>query len=243
MYCPKCSASVADDSNFCPRCGTPFGKRAGFVATLWRDNKPGFLILSLLLIAMLGSIGYYLSSRTGRFVVTVEKIDDAAALEIVSTATAKEYCRQFPDDCQSGSSAKFEMAIKKAVPRFLNPLKSGQSYAKISYNNGTNAPVIVTQFKYRRPPGPWTTSDSDARYSPRIQTLRSATRAGAGSVAFETKVELALTTAATTNHGSFTLGPGEEKVWRLSNVNQDAEFQIDFTQANTPHSTPILRLR
>ena len=21
MYCPKCSASVADDSNFCPRCG------------------------------------------------------------------------------------------------------------------------------------------------------------------------------------------------------------------------------
>ena len=52
------------------------------------------------------------------------------------------------------------MAIKKAVPRFLNPLMSGQGYAKISYNNGTNAPVMVTQFKYRRPPGPWTTSDS-----------------------------------------------------------------------------------
>ena len=80
MYCPKCSASVADDSNFCPRCGTPFQKRNGFVATLWRDNKPGFLILSLLLIAMLGSIGYYLSSRTGRFVVTVERISRDEAL-------------------------------------------------------------------------------------------------------------------------------------------------------------------
>ena len=31
---------------------------SGFVANLWRDNKPGFLILSLLLVAMLGSIAY-----------------------------------------------------------------------------------------------------------------------------------------------------------------------------------------
>ena len=53
MVCPKCRASVADDSNFCPRCGTPFGKRGGFVATLWRDNKPGFLSLSLVVVAVL----------------------------------------------------------------------------------------------------------------------------------------------------------------------------------------------
>ena len=56
MVCPKCQANVSSDSNFCPRCGTPFKKQSGFVANLWRDNKPGFLILSLLLVAMLGSI-------------------------------------------------------------------------------------------------------------------------------------------------------------------------------------------
>ena len=83
MVCPKCQANVADDSNFCPRCGTPFKKRNGFVANLWRDNKPGFLILSLLLIAMLGSIVYYLNSRTGTFVVTIERISDDEAVDIL----------------------------------------------------------------------------------------------------------------------------------------------------------------
>jgi hypothetical protein len=49
--------------------------------------------------------------------------------------------------------------------------------------------------------------------------------------------------AATTNHGNFTLGPKEKKVWRLSNVNQEAEFQVDFTQNGAGYSTPILRPR
>ncbi len=242
MRCPKCSASVADDSNFCPRCGTPFEKRSGFVANLWRDNKPGFLIISLLLLAMLGSIGYYLSSQTGRFVVTIETVSEEGALDIVASATLKELCLQFPSDCQSRSSAELETAIKGVLPRLLNPLKAGQDYAKITYNNGTNKPVAITQFKYRRPPGTWTTSNSQSLYGPRIQTLRSAIRAGSGA-AFEDKVELALTTATTTNHGTFTLRPGEKKVWRLSNVNQEAEFQVDFTQNDVSYSTPILRLR
>jgi hypothetical protein len=49
--------------------------------------------------------------------------------------------------------------------------------------------------------------------------------------------------ATTANHGTFSLGRGEEKVWRLSNVNQDAEFQVDFSQAGANYSTAILRLQ
>jgi len=36
---------------------------------MWRENKPGFFILSILLLAMFWSIGYFIYSRTtGRFV-------------------------------------------------------------------------------------------------------------------------------------------------------------------------------
>ena len=241
MVCPKCQASIANDSNFCPRCGTPFGKRNGFVANLWRDNKPGFLILSLLLIAMLGSIGYYLASRT--FEVTVEKIAADEALDIVTQATFKEYCQQSPSDCQTRSTAELQRAIKGVLPRLLNPLKPGQDYAKITYRNTTSEPITVTQFKYRRPPGSWSPGNSQSVYGPRIQILRSAIRSGGASAAFEDRVELALMSATTASHGAFSLGPGEEKVWRLSNVNQDAEFQVDFTQAGASYSTAILRLR
>jgi len=243
MVCPKCQANVASDSNFCPRCGTPFRKRDGFVATLWRDNKPGFLILTLLLIAMLGSFGYYLSSRTRTFVVTVENIGADEALEIVTRATLKEYCLQFPSDCQTRSSTELQTAIKRVLPRLLNPLKPGQGYAKITYKNATSEPIAVTQFKYRRPPGSWSTGNSQSVYGPRIQILRSTIRSGGASAGFEDKVELALMSATTANHGTFSLAPGEEKVWRLSNVNQDAEFQVDFSQAGASYSTAILRLR
>jgi predicted nucleic acid-binding Zn ribbon protein len=246
MHCPKCHANVAEDSNFCPRCGTPFHKQnrvKRFVANLWRDNKPGFLILSLLLVAMVSSIGYYLYSRTGKFVVTIQSVGEQEALSIVASATLKQYCLQFPSDCQDRTSAELKTAIEKVLPRLLNPQKAGQGYAKIIYNNGTNKPVAVTQFKYRRPPGPWTTSNSQSLYGPKIQTLQEMIRTGSDSVAFEDKVRLALTTAVTTNHGNFTLSPKEEKVWRLSNVNQEAEFQIDFTQNGANFSTPILRLR
>jgi len=68
-------------------------------------------------------------------------------------------------------------------------------------------------------------------------------RSGVASAVFEEKVELALMSATITNHGTFTLRPSEEKVWRLSNVNPDAEFQVDFTQNGASYSTPILRLR
>ncbi len=243
MVCPKCRANVASDSNFCPRCGTPFGKRDGFVATLWRDNKPGFLLLSLLLIAMLGSIAYYLASRTRTFEVTVEKIAADEALDIVTQATFKEYCQQFPSDCQTRSTAELQTAIKAVLPRLLNPLKPGQGYAKITYKNTTSEPITVTQFKYRRPPGAWSTGNSQSVYGPRIQILRSAILLRGTNAGFEEKVELALLSATTANHGTFSLGPGEEKVWRLSNVNQDAEFQVDFNRAGTSYSTAILRLR
>ena len=82
-----------------------------------------------------------------------------------------------------------------------------------------------------------------ALYGSRIQILRSAIRAGAIKLAFDDKVELALTTATTTNHGTFTLRPGEEKVWRLSNVDNESEFQVDFTQDGASYSTPVLHLR
>src|SRR5713226_1019155 len=175
MVCSKCQANVANDSNFCPRCGTRFKRQKGvnrFVANLWRENKPGFLILSLLLVAMLGSFGYFLYSRTGRFVVTIQSVGEQEALNIVASATLKEYCLQFPSDCQNRKNAELETTIKRILPRLLNPLKEGQVYAKITYSNGTNTSVAVTQFKYRRPPGPWTTSNSQSVYGPKIQTLQ-----------------------------------------------------------------------
>ncbi len=175
--------------------------------------------------------------------VTVENIGQEEALKIVTRATLTEYCLQFPSDCQNRSSAEIEMAIKRALPRLLNPLKAGQGYAKITYKNATRNSITVTQFKYRRPPGAWTTSNSESVYGPRIQTLRSMIRSGVASAVFEDKVELALMSATITNHGTFTLESSEEKVWRLSNVNPDAEFQVDFTQKGASYSTPILRLR
>ena len=102
MVCPKCQANVSSDSNFCPRCGTPFKKQSGFVANLWRDNKPGFLILSLLLVAMLGSIGYFLYSRTGKFVVTVERISGEEALDIYTKATLKNTAENFGENVRAG---------------------------------------------------------------------------------------------------------------------------------------------
>src|SRR6266542_3799373 len=114
MVCPKCQANVASDSNFCPRCGTPFQKQNRvkmFVTNLWRDNKPGFLILSLLLIAMVGSIGYYLYSRMGKFVVTVERISRDEALDIYTKATLKTYCKEFRQECSQQGEDNIERQI------------------------------------------------------------------------------------------------------------------------------------
>jgi hypothetical protein len=47
-----------------------------------------------------------------------------------------------------------------------------------------------------------------------------------GNIPFQDKVDLALTTAVITNHGSFTLNSKEEKLWRLVNVNDKSQFQV-----------------
>ena len=96
----------------------------GFVANLWRDNKPGFLILSLLLIAMLGSIGYYLYSRTGQFVVTVERISRDEALDIYTKAALKTYCREFRSECSEQGEDNIENEIRRVLPKILSQVKS-----------------------------------------------------------------------------------------------------------------------
>ena len=134
MVCSKCRANVASDANFCPRCGTPFRIRSGFVANLWRENKPGFLVLSLLLVAMLGSIGYYLYSRTGKFVVTVKTVGIEEAVDLYTNATLEVYCREFAADCQEGKANAVKSEIKKVIPAPFRDNAGG--YALISYYNG-----------------------------------------------------------------------------------------------------------
>ncbi len=157
MVCPNCRASVAEESNFCPKCGAalrghaesknqnqsspkPDGAVKRFVRSLWRENKPGFLILSLLLVAMLGSFGYFLYSRTGRFVVTVERISRDEALDIYTKATLKVYCREFRPDCVERGENQIEKDIRLLLPEILLPPRS--SDAKIIYRNRTSTPII-----------------------------------------------------------------------------------------------------
>jgi hypothetical protein len=239
MRCPKCSGSVADDSNFCPRCGTPFEKRSGFVANLWRDNKPGFLILSLLLVAMVGSFGYYLSSRTGRFVVTVEKISRDEALDIYRKATLKTYCREFRVECAQRGEDNIEKNIRRVLPKILSPVKTID--VKITYQNNTGSQIIVERFRFRNPSEQWRVEEPKLRYAAKLQQLRVLIESNKGNVPFETKLELADTLALTENHGSFTLQPGEQKVWRLG-YNSGSEAQIEYTQNGKTLVTPALRL-
>jgi zinc-ribbon domain len=237
MYCPKCSASVADDSNFCPRCGTPFNKRRGFVANLWRDNKPGFLILSLLLIAMLGSIGYYLSSRTGRFVVTVDRVDANEALDIYAKAAMESYCREFQAECLTGRKDALEKEIKKIIPGLFRDNIGG--YARIRYQNNTGSPVTTNRLKHRQPPGSWISGNSRTYYQPKIDRLR-----GMGKqlgLTFEQKIDLAMTIATVDHSVPFTLQPGQTVVWCLINESSDRERQVDYTQNGKSYQTPILR--
>src|SRR5712692_3245986 len=156
MVCTNCRASVAEESNFCPQCGAamtreaesgsqkqsspkPDGAVERFVGNLWRENKPGFLILSLLLLAMLGSFGYFLYSRTGRFVVTVERISRDEALDIYTKATLKVYCREFSGDCAEREKNQIERDIRLLLPGLLMPPKNAD--AKIAYRNTTSTPI------------------------------------------------------------------------------------------------------
>jgi hypothetical protein len=239
MRCPKCSASVADDSNFCPRCGTPFEKRSGFVANLWRNNKPGFVILSLLLVAMLGSIGYYLSSLTGRFVVTVEKIGRDEALDIYTKAALKTYCKEFRVECAQQGEDNIEKNIRRVLPKILSPVKTID--VKITYQNNTGSQITVERFLFRNPSEKWRVEEPKLRYAAKLQQLRVLIESNKGNVPFETKLELADTLALTENHGSFTLQPGEQKVWRIG-YNAGSEAQIEYTQNGKTLVTPALRL-
>jgi zinc-ribbon domain len=239
MVCPKCQTSVADDSNFCPRCGIPFNKRNGFGANLWRDNKPGFLILLLLLVAMLGSIGYYLYSRTGRFVVNIEKISREEALDIYAKADLKTYCREFRQECEQQGEDNIEKNIRSVLPRILSPVKTTD--VKITYQNNTGSQITVERFLFRTPPERWRVEEPKLRFAPKVQQLRFLIQSNKGNVPFETKLELADTLALTENHGSFTLQPGEQKVWRIG-YNAGSEAQIEYMQNGKTFVTPALRL-
>ena len=238
MLCPKCQANVANDSNFCPRCGTPFRKRNGFVANLWRDNKPGFLILALLLAAMLGSIGYYLYSRTGKFVVTVEKISRDEALDIYTKATLKVYCREFSGDCAQRGENQIEKDIRLLLPSLLMPPKNAD--AKISYRNTTSTPVNINRFLYRTGSGAWRSESPQTYFAPKLNTLRPAIQIANGNVPFKTKVDFASTLALTENHGPMTVLPGENKIWRIGYGDQ-SEFKVEYTQNGAAYQTPVLR--
>src|SRR5215470_13430208 len=188
MLCPKCQVSVADDSNFCPRCGTPFKRQDAFVANLWRDNKPGFLILSLLLIAMLGSIGYYLYSRTGKFVVNIEKISREEALDIYAKTDLKTYCREFREECSQQGEDNIEQNIRRVLPKILSPVKTTD--VKITYQNNTGGQITVERFLFRTPPGSWRVEEPKVRFAPKVQQLRFLIESNRGNVPFETKLEL-----------------------------------------------------
>jgi hypothetical protein len=239
MVCSKCQANVANDSNFCPRCGTPFRKRDGFVANLWRDNKPGFLILSLLLLAMLASIGYYLYSRTGKFVVTVERISRDEVLDIYTKAALKTYCREFRQECSQRGEDNVESQIRRVLPKILSQVKTTD--VKITYQNNTGSQITVQRFRFRTPPENWRVEEPKVRFATKVQQLRFLIESNKGNVPFETKLELADTLALTENHGSFTLQPGERKVWRIG-YNAGSETQIEYTQNGKTFVTPALRL-
>ncbi len=242
MICPNCHASVADDSNFCPRCGTPLEKQAGadnFVTNLWRDNKPGFLILTLLLLAMLGSFGYFLYSRTVRFVVTVERISRDEALDIYTKADLKTYCREFRQECSQQGQDNIEKQIRRVLPKILSPVKTTD--VKITYQNNTGSQITVERFLFRNPSERWRVEEPKLRFAAKVQQLRFLIESNKGNVPFETKLELADTVALTENHGSFTLQPGEQKVWRIG-FNAGSEAQVEYMQNGKNFVTPPLRL-
>ncbi len=238
MVCPKCQANVANDSNFCPRCGTPFKNRNGFVANLWRDNKPGFLILSFLLVAMLGSIGYYLYSRTGKFVVTIESVSKDEAIDFYTKAASEVYCREFAAECQSVKPGAIETEIKRVIPGLFRDNAGG--YARITYYNGTGEPITATRFKYRQPPESWRVGNSKNYYQPKIDRLRAVSMQG-GNLPFEHRVDLALTIATVEHSIPFTLQSGESKTWCLVNETANRERQIEYAQDGKTYETPVLR--
>ncbi len=238
MICPNCHASLADDSNFCSRCGTPFRERGGFVANLWRDNKPGFVILALLLIAMLGSIGYYFYSRTGKFVVSVDRISKEEYYDLFAQKTLEVFCREFPADCLNRQKQDVEKDIRIALSKILRPVRTKD--ARITYKNNSNSPVVIEHFYYRTTPGSWRVENPQQYYSSKLQRLRSIIETANGQVPLETKVDYANTLALTENHGAITILPGEERTWRLG-YDERSEFLVEYVLDGKRYRTPVLQ--
>ncbi len=216
-----------------------------FCADMWRENKPGFFILSIMFLALFWSIGYYVYSVVGpgKFVVTIEKISENEALDILTKAILKEYCLQFRAECQDQKTKEIESSIRTVLPRLLEPTTPGYGYAKITYNNGTKEPITATHFKYRQQSGPWKIGNSKNFYQPKINRLRLARRLTGEGLTFRDKVDFALTAAVITNAVPFTMEPKARRLWRLVNVSANSEFLIEYTQNGRQYSTPVLRPR
>src|SRR6185503_8505539 len=110
---------------------------------------------------------------------------------------------------------------------------------KIIYQNNTGSQITVERFRFRNPSEQWRIEEPKLRYAAKLQQLRLLIASNQGNVPFETKLELADTLALTENHGSFTLQPGEQKVWRIG-YNSGSEAQIDYKQDSKTFVTPAL---
>lgn len=188
---------------------------------------------------MLGSFGYYLYSRTGRFEVTVERISRDEALDIYTTADLKTYCREFRQECSEQGQDNIERRIRRFLPKILAPVKTTD--VKITYQNNTGSQITVERFLFRNPSERWRVEEPKIRFAAKVQQLRFLIESNKGDAPFETKLELADALALIENHGSFTLQPGEQKVWRIG-FNAGSEAQIEYRQNGKNFVTPALRL-
>lgn len=262
MFCPNCKANVADDSNFCVRCGTPLKNQRAhmtqngaippprgkpwnkvFWADMYKDNKPGFFIIAAMVLALFVTFGYFVYSKTtGRLVVTIEKISKEEELNLNVKNVLKVYCREFATECADRGKDQVEKDIRLVLPRILIPVKTLD--AKITYKNDTSNPIHLNRFLSRTPPGPWKGNppgDTEKRYGPKLQRLRSAIEMTKGNVPFEAKLDYA-DTLVLVEHRSSPLQPGEHREWRVGFL-EGEEFQIEYVQNGKLYRTPALRPR
>jgi len=152
------------------------------------------------------------------------------------------YCKEFERECTERGRDQVEKDIRVVLSRLLMPVKT--SNAKIAYKNNTREPISVSRFLYRTVPGPWRgeVGDTQDRYRPKLQRLRSVIENSSGNVPFETKVDYAGTLALVQNAGSFTILPGEEKSWRIG-YNDKTEIQIEYILNGKLYRTAALRPR
>lgn len=215
-----------------------WGRVSATPKEIYRTNKPGFFILSVLVIAMLASMVYLLYSRTARFVVTVERITRKEFIDLFTKATLEVYCREFQADCTNREKDEVEKDIRLTLLKILLPAKTTD--ARITYTNDTKTSIRITRFLYRTAPGPWKVEDPQRYYSPKLQRLRFAIEMANGNAPLETKVDYANTLALTENHGAITVLPGERKAWRLG-YNERSEFLVEYMRDGKLYRTPVLK--